>query len=148
MRDARSILETELYLGVRFFHFFFFCPWILDLRTFEVLTVDEQTISPTPLPPFLVSETALHRKQDGINHAWLWDAVLVLMFVGVMWQAESGITSSWWLLVPVLPLREVKVFRWPLALPLLLFGGSSWCKNRQVYFTLFAVSMGELLNAE
>jgi len=55
---------------------------------FEVLTVDEQTISPTPSPPFLVCETALHRKQDGANHSWL-DAVL-LLFVGVM-----CITSSW-----------------------------------------------------
>lgn len=95
MRDARSILETELYLGVRFFRFFFTCPWILGLRTFEVLTVDEQTISPTPSPPFPFSETAVHRKQDGIDHTWLWDAVFLLMFAGVIWQAESGITSSW-----------------------------------------------------
>jgi len=85
MRDARSILETELYLGVRFFRFFFICPLILGLRTFEVLTVDVQTISPTPSPPLSVSETALHCKQDGIDQAWLWDAVLLLMFAGVMW---------------------------------------------------------------
>jgi hypothetical protein len=47
-----------------------------------------------------------------------------------------------------LPLAEVKVLWQPPALPLLPFAGSSWCKNREVYFTLSAISMGQLLNAE
>ena len=61
---------------------------------FEVLTVDEQTISPTPSPLFPVSETGVYRKLDGIDYVLLWDAVLLLIFVGVMWQVESCITSS------------------------------------------------------
>lgn len=59
-----------------------------------MLTVDEQAISPTPSPPFPVSETAVHGKQDTIDDAWLWVAVLLLMFAGMIWQAVSGITSS------------------------------------------------------
>jgi hypothetical protein len=35
---------------------------------FEVLTVGEQTIAPVPSTPLSVSETAVHSKQDGMDH--------------------------------------------------------------------------------
>lgn len=100
---------------------------------FDVLIVGVEAVLPTLPPSFAVPETAVHFKQEAIDHMLWWDGLLLVMAEGVIWQAERGITSSSRLLVPVSPLGELKVLRKPLALSPSPFA-SPWWENRQFYF--------------